>query len=144
MKGKSLINIKFVGSVFDDINTIIKDENERLETTLILYSKMADIYTKVFESNKKIKLISREVYGDIIIDDNHVDIKWSVNNAEIEFYFEEYWGIIELYIDSDNSEMIIKEIVSAFESYYNMKFGCSVSKRKFEDEWIFDLEIVGR
>lgn len=143
-KGKSVLNIKFIGDTFKDINEIIDDETEHLKTVLIIYSKMADVYIKVFKSNQNIIFVSRETFGDIIIDDNHVVIIWKVLGHEIEFYFEEYWGLIELNIDTEGSDTTIKEIVHAFENYYNKKFTYEVTKTPEEDYFLFDLVIYDK
>ena len=88
--------IKFNGETFNNINKIITDEEERLKTEKILYSRMGDLYEEVFKTNPNIVFESREAFGDIIIDDNHTVILWNVFGKKIEFYFEEYWDIIEL------------------------------------------------
>lgn len=140
-KEMSLLNIKFNGKTFEKINKIIDKETEVLETSLIAYSEMADVYTKIFKANPNINFIFKDIFGDIIIDDLHVQIKWQVQGHIIEFYFEEYWGLIELNIDIQGSNLIIKEIVQAFENYYNKEFEYSMEVKKYEDSVIFNLII---
>lgn len=48
--------IKFNGETFNNINKIITDEEERLKTEKILYSRMGDLYEEVFKTNPNIVL----------------------------------------------------------------------------------------
>ncbi|PJI09389.1 MULTISPECIES: hypothetical protein [Clostridium] len=129
---KSFLKLNFHGDVFKEINNIISDENERLKTVLILSSEQGDYYKKIFDANSNITFCSREVFGDIIIDDNHIIIKWNSHGHEIEFYFEECWGIIELTIDTEEAGLTIKEIEKAFENYYGRQFYYNVSREETE------------
>lgn len=115
---KCIFEISLEGDTFQEINSIIEDETERLKTILIMYSRMADVYTDVFKCNPNIVMISRKTFGNIIIDDNNVQIVWLVHGHEIMFDFEEYWGSIELSIDAEEAVKTIAEITKAFEAYY--------------------------
>lgn len=137
----SNLTIKFNGETFNNINKIITDEEERLKTEKILYSRMGDLYEEVFKTNPNIVFESREAFGDIIIDDNHIVILWNVFGKKIEFYFEEYWDIIELYIETENSNVTIKEIVKAFTNYFSKKIRYEVETKKIKDSTFFMLSI---
>lgn len=139
--GMSNLIIEFNGETFNDVNKIIADEEERLKTVLILYSKMGDFYEEVFKNNPNIIFESRKVFGNIIIDDNHIVVSWNVFGKKIEFYFEQYWGIIELTIETENSGITIQEIVKAFENYYSKKMRYEVEIEKEENSTTFYLSI---
>lgn len=102
---------------------------------------MGDLYEEVFKTNPNIVFESREVFGDIIIDDNHIVILWNVFGKKLEFYFEEYWDIIELYIETENSNATIKEIVKAFTNYFSKKISYEVETKKIKDSTFFILSI---
>lgn len=139
--GMSYLIIKFNGETFNNVNKIIADEEERLKTVSVLYSKMGDVYEEVFKTNPNIVLESKKIFGDIIIDDNHIVIFWNVFGKKIKFYFEQYWGIIELSIETENSGITIQEIVKAFENYYSKKLWYEVKTEKIKDSAIFQLSI---
>lgn len=135
------LDIKFHDETFRDVNKIIDEETKTLETQKIMYSKMADVYKDIFKFNKNIKLESDEMSGNFIIDDVQILIIWSVYKRKIEFYFEEYWDIIDLKIEKEDCDTTIQEIVKAFENYYSKNLCYELKINKYEDYSFYTLSL---
>ena len=122
------LQINLIGTIFQSINDQYHREQKWLrEGTHMLYPKTADIYIDVFECNDAIKRVKAESFGNIIIDDNHIVVEWDIAGCAVEFYYEQYWDIMELTISNANNEHAFKEIVKAFENYYSKTFSSRVS-----------------
>lgn len=111
------------GSIFKEINECYEKELDELRSGAHkLHTEMGENYHNVFQCNENIKLVEEKTFGDIIIDDNHIVMRWDMGGCEVEFYYEQYWDIMELTIDPKNSEKAVAEIVKAFEKFYDRKF----------------------
>lgn len=122
---RDMVDLQLIlnGEIFSEINEQYEKEQKLMrEGSHMLTSKMGEIYMDVFTCNERIKLIKTETFGDIIIDDNHIVIEWDIDGCMIEFYYEQFWDIMELKIGKNNFKKAIEEIIIAFEYYYNKKF----------------------
>ncbi len=121
------LNIELKGDIFKEINDQYNMEQERMRAgDKMLASKMGDIYMDVFKCNENIILTKSECFGNIIIDDNHIVVEWEIDGCVVEFYYEQYWDLMNLTISLDGCENALVEIAKAFENYYKREFKYSI------------------
>ena len=125
------LNIELKGNIFKEINDQYNIEQERMNAgDKMLASKMGDIYMDVFKCNENITLTKSESFGDIIIDDNHIVVEWDIDGCVVEFYYEQYWDLMNLTISLAGCENALVEIAKAFQKYYEREFKYSVEKKE--------------
>ncbi|MBO5387198.1 MAG: hypothetical protein J6A59_03555 [Lachnospiraceae bacterium] len=125
------LNIELKGDIFKEINDQYNMEQERMRAgDKMLASKMGDIYKDVFKCNENITLTKSECFGNIIIDDNHIVVEWDIDGCVVEFYYEQYWDLMNLTIGLSGCEKALDEIAKAFQNYYMREFKYSVEKKE--------------
>ena len=125
------LDIELKGDIFREINDQYNMEQERMKSgDKMLTSKMGDIYMEVFKCNENITLLKSECFGDIIVDDNHIVMEWDIAGCIVEFYYEQYWDLMDLTISLSGCENALIEIVKAFQNYYKKDFEYHIEKEE--------------